>query len=120
MSPPPAVQAHPALCPLPYASPAPPNRSPHLDATPFTRPPTLPFAPPSPDLTCSGGGWPSVVVAATEMNLTPVLHHVDGPAPRPCRAAIPEPGPCAGEGLDAGGDSGSGSGSDTARTCVDY
>ena len=60
---------------------------------------------------------PSSMGLATEMNLTPVLHHVDGPAPRPCRAAIPEPGPCAGEGLDAGGDSGGGS--DTARTCVD-
>ena len=117
MSPPAAVQAHPTLCPLPYASPAPPNRSPHLDAALFTRPPPLPFAPPSSDLTCSSGGWPSVVVAATEMNMTPMLHYVDVLAPRPCRAAIPGPGPCAGKSLNAGGDSGGGS--DAMMTCVD-
>jgi len=43
------------------------------------------------------------VPAATAMKMTSVLHRVDGPASRLCRAAIPGPGSCTGRDLAGGG-----------------
>ena len=52
------------------------------------------------------------VPAATAMKMTSVLHRVDGPASRLCRAAIPGLGSCAGKGLAAAAGGNSDSGSD--------
>ena len=102
-------------CPMP--APRLPVVSPHLHAVPFIRVPPLPFTLPSPDLTCSDGGWPLAVPAVIAMKMTPVLHRVDGPASRLCRAAIPGAGSCAGKGLAGGGGGSSYGGSD--ETLID-
>jgi len=91
--------------------------SPHLHPVSFIRVPPLPFTLPSPDLTCSDGGWPLAVPAVIAMKMTPVLHRVDGPTSLLCRAAIPGAGSCAGKGLAGGGGGSSYGGSD--ETLID-
>ena len=105
----------PGPCPMP--APRLPVVSPHLHAVPFIRVPPIPFTLPLPDLTCSDGGWPLAVPAVIAMKMTPVLHRVDGPASRLCRAAIPGAGSCAGKGLAGGGGGNSYGGSD--ETLID-
>ena len=78
-------------CPMP--APRLPVVSPHLHAVPFIRVPPLPFTLPSPDLTCSDGGWPLAVPAVIAMKMTPVLHRVDGLFLACAAPPSPEQGP---------------------------
>ena len=103
--------------PVPYASPAPPScqSTPSRCAVYQGPAPSVHAAIAGPDM--QRRGWPLAVPAVIAMKMTPVLHRVDGPASRLCRAAIPGAGSCAGKGLAGGGGGNSYGGSD--ETLID-